>query len=1198
MGQLNSKYDTVDYHDGSVQPLSVPPLKMDVDCSRPIVPPQSRQSVKRQFDLMEGWTTLDAEYGIFFATRKRRLAELSTQRADAIPTISVKGTAADEATASESVRLGDVSFAPKRRRLILAPCAVKIANEAFQHPSIQEEEACPDKKVKLDLLCPALADSTTATSDVDTQEQEPSMKEQEFDTPATLSKASTAFEEISDDEGYYTGSTMSPTSTTGIEAGADDELLKTLAHFQRRVPALGLPDESDLDQQEDGISEARIRLQERSAQRSRHLRKQAQNRRHDPPPPTPPASTSDHEFSPDPEPEVPSTLSSFRATLDSIGVRLTPLPGQSLLSDTVLGGLGDTKSYCGTLSDSHPHSKADTLPATKARSPHHTQARTSELPLGYARAFARPRSLQRTSKYQTYTQSRQQKYQNGLHPASRQAAEQWRTQDRHSEQTTVRDTCRHSAAAEQRLLAVQYGQSKIVFEPSDMSAELNYERVSPEAVSIPLNDGDRSGPLNLETKSSSTRDNPTSTLEALLGRQEEQARRQKEIPLGERFDIDISSPEAYRAERKRLQEIQADLKLVRETYIVMAQLRHFRNFEGIELKWCASARTFTTNVLENGTKGGKGLAVAARDGFKRRLETEYGNLAAPVENVKLRYENLLGTSFTPRLEEVSLKVTSSLAGLETDLEAQKEKNKKAKEERREEQRREREEKRRVQFAEVVQEIDEHGTARNVNGPGSATAQKKKKPKPKKVRKKTSEETIYDLRQELAAITGQLDAPEIAAQDESNAAQHDSESDVSEEDADGNDFLVGGFKAPSTSAFMAAPTSDGHGQNGELVIEDHQDMEEVTALEEARQREVASQPRISGQVYDEKLLCQNKLAAIERQEVANATVFGPQFDDVEDEEPSDAEIVEAGAESGSEDDDDDDVGGGGGAFQYSLSGIFHGLEDLYVAGDEYIFGKYLQRKNAEQKLLHIISQLSRRYATQHCGEGELRSYFGPDGIRGQQLILGDRGDFMAQMTIAKKLVNISKKQAWAARKMNVDNIKTTWYVEWEKHVETTIKRPSSEKIKDTSAADGDGDDAEDDLFGTPPPEVPTVESSTKVEKPAMHEIEMFNNVLQANIRAKQLFMEWFARFAPASERQSLASGGYTGQLRLREDELQREIDEASEGVGVGPWEKELKWPTREVVEDDEHGAERWLYDEAVGERMRVVVREMKVKGPRN
>lgn len=1166
--------------------------KMDVDCPRRIAPPQSRRVVRNQFEEVAGWISIDYDADVLVATRwnKRRLSDASANRPGPVSPTASNATA----TATVSVALP----APSSTERPSATATIKS----------RESEAPDGKKMRLVLASNAetIAGAPSQTSPNIDSTTSPLLRITEDREETPTKSRTTAFDESSDDDsGYQTGGAGSPNSTVSNQDDSEHQLISQLAGMQETVPTRLLPDGHPYKESDQHLEGETVLVEEQSAQHSKALRERARAR--------PPDSSNlsshfleDVSVSPEPDPGVDATNhapSSLRGTLNSIsGAR-----SYQSLSDQQKSDPAASSDYSTRRREPCPplwsRSKASSLTWSTMIEHRGVYSSNSER----ERRSMISRSLYEPNYH--HLPDLRDKLTHRVHfadestqPVSREVADRRRIQ-RRQEIHDIRATQELNGNDQaSRLHEIRNGHSNIVppansarqvlfrhptpqkdpesgthHEPQGTTSEMQLatmENVRSQVRSrLPLTDeqtleglpqryfGPHSADHDASHKNPPVEDahepqprRPT-RIGTLLEQKREEGKEHALIPLGELAKIDIDNDEAVKAERTRLRDLRSSLTLIQETYLEMAKWYCSNNFNQFEAKLLEDARVFVAHVVHKQLPGKdfKQRMFRVRDSFRKKCRTRMETATVHVTHIEGSYAILLGESRALKIEDAISTTDKSLRDLEEALQAYKEQEKNTRHQ-----------------AKAERLRQEHQTRKQFHSTEARSHISGHDRRAKRIRATKTDQKLTHFRNMLDQFEkgrSQVVEQESANQQRDEAA----ESVISEEDGDGEGFVQGGWTSTPKTGMLAEPTYHSPDAETALIVEETQDIEEINTLEDSRQQEQTDRLNGKGQAFDERLLLENQLAQVSRREGKDLDNEA-QFDDLEVENDSDSD------DDSVDPDSNNDLHGK--AFRYSVTGHFYGV-DIYRDADEYTFQHHYSRTQAEERVRKIISQLISRYALQH-GLFDVKTSFGPEGMAYQELMLHSQ-ELYAKLWIDKELIDLSRMYARKARKMDVIDVRSNWYVHWEKRVETKTSTPAGASIGNSASDD------EDPLFGNSTPDSPAVDINIATERPDLADLEIFNNAYQANICAKDLYMTWYASFAAAHERPSVAYPTYDGQLRLVHEALQEEIESALEGVGAGPWETDFHRPTLE----DEEG--RTI---EVKETMKVVVQRMTVKGPRN
>ncbi|KPI39469.1 uncharacterized protein AB675_5056 [Cyphellophora attinorum] len=772
-------------------------------------------------------------------------------------------------------------------------------------------------------------------------------------------------------------------------------------------------------------------------------------------------------------------------------------------------------------------------------------------------------------------------------PASRQAAERYRTQGRHLETGAFdHGLQRRQAVNEDSLLAAKSGRTMPVSQGGPQSV-LGH---------VPVQFS-RPSDSRLENDSGQTLSPAAQALAAKWRKQTAEA--SLSVPVGEiASDVDRSDDTAMKNERARLKSLGTVVNNLNLAYIHLSLIRLSGKL------FAEREQEIHRNLLREGIKLMKmgvphnvvhGEISRLKDQSRRTLPGEMltykmSTIDKVYEDVKAHYHELCGAEHAEKIQTALRKIPESMATIDEWLEALYRRGV-------EERARNRARKRvggdqpRVRFASADEVYRSDDIARNV---------RTQQPKAKKLSK------IQRIRGRLALFEEAEKEREAEKQSReqrplSSTVQDQESSEESEEDADGEGYY-GAAQRPSSGFGSQLPPA--FAQSESLEIEQEQESPEAPDLTEA-EVSVGPQPA-SVQSFDERLAYQNKLNALDHQ--SRGCRLREDLDDLD----SSASVSD---ETESSDEDDRQ------AYRYSVRANFRGIAG-YEDDWDYSFGSFFQRKKAEARMWHIVTEIRKQQHEEYGHTCDIVTQIRNDMVVSIALEMPDGNTTIVRMS--QTIVDLTKRQAKQARNMIPQHVGHQWIVHWQKDIITTttttvtrLAQPSCDLTKDVADMRDN-----DSLFGgTPPPQsagtsfsssVSTqaatetvIDINTDVEHktycPKPEEQDFYTNSYHANVRAKEIYIDWYASFCPEHERPSDRYLEYSGMLGQEEAARRAELEGVADlpGAVVGPWEAEFERPEEETVEEgQEVGVVKMVKKVKVKEHMVVRVVQNSVKGPRN
>ena len=1177
----------------SSETLTVSVLNTDTLHKRPLPPPDSRSTVLRQFEDLDGFESVDRYSEVLVATRKRSrnvFDDMLTDLNQAQP-----GDTGDSSTYNAilksllSHRPQGTNFTPsprKKQRLCLPATAFQIVEEIREN----DVNVCGEvARQRQDEGAASLTNSSDQPEVLD----------------VTKPYRSTAFEDsLEADEGYFT-QLSSPTGSYSTEdkdakqPDSDDALANQLVQIHKSASPMNLRCRDSVIETEwaslAGRKQVELSQQEvqggaaseaRCAAESKKLRERAR----------------DLEFCEGDIQTHADCDDSNSAEVELPRSKVDALTSTSFLRDTLNSIDAESfrpkyrqvKSHYGVPAKNDRRRRPSTAPTDVAQPEYgHTgtyrvsqeSSPDKEALLDFARDTINPRSrLKSENPYQRRGLPERSADSN---PFSRSTAEAYRTQFRHLRRgTPIRSPYAAQVALESRLMAAQTGSSRPLTPPTRSQPHGIPRQFSDFSTGVAGNNGVKPSTHKNEISRRGLQ------LLAQLRKDKEAENSKLAIPLGEIAPIDFSDAEAVKKERARLKHLKFDLERLRMAFRCLAFFLMARgkfqtgSFQEGTLREIQQMRDellhkpVAHDIISD--RLGK-----ARDAAKRYVPDEFAGLPETrYDAVKDEVILLCGKEEAEQIDSAITKLEASMTSFDQivrakeveAIEMRKQKKRKGPIPRAQQREEARAARSQVQFAAHDQILDENGILRTLK------AKKAKKPK-----RKTRTEVI----KEALTLYGEADRQRELAQ-LSQQGSADSDSEISEEDANEEGY----YDAPQRKSLttFGSQMPPGFIEVPDLAIEDHQ---EITREEEHCEEPGAAQ-RASGQAFDQRLAYENELAALGRDE-SKLT-----FDDY-DLSDSDSDLS------------DEEEEGDRQAYRYTVCAVFLGV-DAYRDHDEYKFQQYINRGNAENRLNYLVCWHQRHFNQQYGQSFSFSSRFESGMLMDQTLMVTE--DISVKVWIETKVVDLSKRQARNMRNKLPQNAGYIWRVHWENIVRTLTTTRTATTARPALAAVETSAEAFDDLFDeSPPPEASasakTVTSSTTTENvttetrlPDPSEPDIYTNPTHANRCAKEVYMDWYASFCPARERPSQSYPEYSGTLGQQERAIRQEVEdvEGVEGAVVGPWELELERPVtvREEVEEGHHGVggdsnvlrvERVITTK-VSEHMTVKVLRNMIKGPIN
>lgn len=249
------------------------------------------------------------------------------------------------------------------------------------------------------------------------------------------------------------------------------------------------------------------------------------------------------------------------------------------------------------------------------------------------------------------------------------------------------------------------------------------------------------------------------------------------------------------------------------------------------------------------------------------------------------------------------------------------------------------------------------------------------------------------------------------------------------------------------------------------------------------------------------------------------------------------------------------------FQYRVLAQFVGV-DNYEAGIEYVFKTTYSLDKANENVRLLIQQVQHDDYSDEFRRWTLQATHHESGTLDQTLTIGINSAVQAHVWVDRQLISNRDRAYWRARRYSGSNRKShdIFAVDWTKTI--TTRSIPAEAIE------------EEDLFG---PETDST-STTTTEHAPTSSIKYFRLVSQANRHAKDVMLAWYSNIRPS----------------LAEEYARRILDEACEAQLRRLGEEGI-WDRTETVEiEDKQGGKQILRSET----MRVWIREVIVHGPWN
>jgi hypothetical protein len=974
---------------------------------------------------------------------------------------------------------------------------------------------------------------------------------------------STAFEDAEVDEGYCTGSL--PNSPCQLEDNVDDDVAAQELARMHNLITRGLSRSPELEGENEWISMSGRKVAARSAADERHqaekedqyaLRsKQLREERL-------------RQFCEVEDPFVGDTVANgasesieapaqsfLEATLSSIGEPQTDLAPDEWCADTE--SLGDQ---------------------TDSDTPGDENFEWYESPTKAGIARSQSRAL--------------------LNPASRQAAERYRTQGRHLETGSIDHVVpARRPVNEDSLLAAKAGHRVPISQGGHQarieSVPVQFSRPSDSRVAR-----DSGGKFVSQTQTLSPAARALAakwkkqTAEASLG-----------VPVGEvASDVDRSDETIMRNERARLKSLGTvvnnlnlawiHLSLIRLSGKLFAEREQEMHRKLLKLSIDLMKKGAHHETVQKEISGIKDQSRRALPGEMMSYKSSKVNEVYEEADVKVHYHELCGPEHAEQIQTALRKIPASMATIDEWLEAL---YRQGVEERARKRAMKRAggDKTRVRFASSDEMLDSDGIARSVRA---------QQPKAKKFsRTQLVINKLAWFKDAAKEREAQMQSQE--QQPPGSVAQHQDSSEESEEDADGEGYFGAAQRSPSGFGSQLPP---GFARPQALEIEQEQGTPEALEMAEVEPAEGAQ--RALGQDFDERLAYENKITALDRR-----------TDSISDEE--DLDDLDSSASVSDSDSLND---GHQQAYKYSIHGIFRGVQG-FDDDDEYLFSSFLQIKNAETKITDIVKDIQRQYQGECGHDYELSTTIRGSVTVSQSLEMSN--GFFAKVWMSKTVIDLTKRQAKKARNIVPQHVGHQWIVHWQKDITTTTtttitRLAQSSRDLAEDMPEKSNDDSLAALFeATPPPTTPgsssnssastpraantitdtktDVEHTTHYPKP--EEQDFYTNSYHANVRAKEIYIDWYASFCPDHERPTDKYPEYSGMLGQVEAAMRAELEGVADipGAIAGPWEEEFERPEEETVEDEQKpGVIKVVKKVKVKERMVVRVVQNSVKGPRN
>ena len=927
-------------------------------------------------------------------------------------------------------------------------------------------------------------------------------------------------EDESEDEGYFTYSPRS--ADTSINENDEESLAKTLAELHPRSVSNRLdPAEYQTLTPPDSPALRKIKEEDDSAEQSRKLRE---------------LKLSGKRFS--------------RFDDDHSGLAADLLEGQSLLGNDEPNKTHVVNSSLSRFKDSDtdddtPFSNYQDEGRNSRRVPTYKNGRRKPLEnralsdlgdsdeehaLDVAQSYAnRTMSSPKFRKRKVNTRTPQYRpFPNAPNPYSRQAADRYRTQNRHldesaspkrSEQITPKGA--DDGEARLRAFTSKTHEANTVIRPpaSILRSHSPLQQQRPKFHAIDLSgttpirrarvmspDGIDAGSIEVEDQpgisqprsntvsfdedvdlADETPDRPLSGLEMLAKKAQAvekrastftQSRAVDNPEVGVIANIDFEDEQQVKDEHERLKDQLRDLQAIDTTGIEIARLRSLGPLHAAEVKEEREVLKFVNIVLGRSLSGKytRPRIQKIRANMTYRLMKE--SAVATDDEVEEELVKLLGKDQRDLLKRALDSLEDAIAEMKTRRQKVIMKRHNAKDNPKTHANHKAngyyKSKKQVRFANALDATGKvrrdlaDGTVIDLDGP-----KKKARPLGKEARE------AIRLRKALALFETPISNAPPASHTSSRA--QDSESDVSEED-EGAEYVLGAGRTSTANSSFTASTNDLY-RNRQQDLGVEQDLDEIARLETERQARdntlAASRSSNAlqlqramggGQRPDLELIERMKQSQISRQQIIDAEL---PFDDLAEVfDSSDVSVASTASTSSTDSSSDDDEGYLIDKFRYQILGEFAGV-GTYSQKEEYRFERFHSEAIANTKLRSMVSNIEDncRLPGEFCHTQVVKNKGRIEG----SVQLGDCR-LEARFWIEKQTVTVDtrKLKLSKAKMAKLREVRRHWAVDWEKTVtetvtvEATSTPPAQTASPTANAVLVEVEDEDDDLFGPSPP----------------------------------------------------------------------------------------------------------------------------------
>ena len=1148
----------------------------DTPLSRPFPPPMNTADVLAQFQHLNSWTTIGEDDGLMIGATSslKRKAEdaVGIVQEDGIPTTASLVPSTNGINDLQSQQhhhalqpsTAHVKSSRKKKRLTLSKQALElveatqndITNSTPKHYSTESTTSMAQLPPRLGMVADRI-DTQAATSRLGDSHKTRQLNI--FD------------DSESSDEGYFTGPSFSSAAGPPKDAEDEDQVVRTLAKLLQRSAARAqhaCETESDAPSpQEQLAADARSREEAAGAERSRMLR--------------------ERKSSGDISRTFGGHLVAHGRAFIGGHVQQEPLPRQD--TSSTFGGACNEQSdegpktlHCASFGTAGPAGSSPKLQVRQLPSLSNSASRTCldkdfddthtydiEDDFDLVKRHVDKRSSYHAALNGSAPHGPRAHYNAGdPNPASRAAAKQWRTQDRHRDHglsPSGTDIAKGNVDAEARLRALTQHTNSLKESRKPLPLPqysqvvpqkfygLEAEPTSKSAFKTPVRQPARI-PTSLDS-SSNGYDSPNLGQQHWAGSRvvdhhalddysdgDSTAISLKTLPV-----IDIEDDQQIMQEHERLKDQKRDLDVVKGVYWEVASIYALDDLTAREQDELRELRKFVKAVLidQGPGKFWRKRAQDIRSNMKTRLEKLLRENAAPVKSDVQKCLSIL-------LKESRIAILDQLL--------------KQNEDRGDDLR--------------ARRFDLKEQRKNLSKKEKRVRSAERKPRQQKVTKAQRErehagelqrtlDRMPGTRLDLVAFskpsTGALGGKDL---ERSSYAEPQSESEISEE-TEGEDNYPGAGVRPSEALDFMGRARHQIPAPQELVIEED-DIEEIHRIDDERQQEQAEQgrlenvdsdvdmdrpPVIERQQFDKKLLREM------RRKDRDRGITHP-FDDLD--ELSDDSSVPTGIVR---------------QFRYNVMGAFKGSA-RYSEGVEQPLRFFQNEGQAQTFLRRFITDLADENASTYGNNYDLNTVT-RGGRYEQMLVMGDNEEVSARVWIEREVINVDLDRIAATKAMKRKLAMER--VVYRVSITTTSESATTAAAATSQAAATQAHAEEDELFGrsrspTPTPIPPPATS------PSPKETRYFSVASLANRSAKDAYMHWYSRFDP-----SFPSGlrafprdkctiGYSGMLGHMSDALDEELRTLGD---VGCWRN-----SQEVV----HQGRR--------ESWKGIVEEVCVEGPSN